>query len=240
MRQRRERVVVYTAWTGQYEDQVRPPRCGPCDNVEFYCYTDDPHWSVPGWTPRLVPPAPCPALQARRIKILGQQLFDADISLWLDASFELYVDPRQIIDRWIPPANIVALPHPDRQTYIEEGHEIVRLGLAPADAIERQITQYTIEGFDASQQQRITSTGFLLRRHTAGVLHFNRTWWHLFEAAGHTRDQMSVDYALWLTGQTPAYIGGHYRDNPYARYYRPTPKPVIEYGVPVELLGTVE
>lgn len=213
-------LVVYTCWLGGYEDVLQPVACARNPRVDYRCFTDDATFAVRGWRMLPVPRESDPVRQARRLKILAHEtVSDALCSLWLDASFELLVDPWSIAERWLWQTDMVAMRHPDRTTIQQEGEEIVRLGRAPAGPVAAQLLRYQAEGFNPDQQTVLTSTGFCLRRHTARVIAFNKLWWRLFDDAGHTRDQMSIDVALSRSSVDLTYLAGHYRENPYARFY---------------------
>lgn len=213
-------LVVYTCWLGGYEDQLQPVVCARSPRVVYRCFTDDPALRVAGWNMIVVPREADPICHSRRLKILAHDtVADAACSLWLDASFELLMDPWTIVERWLWQADMVAMRHPDRRTIAEEGAEIIRLRRAPEAPVTAQLAQYRTEGYDPARQTVLTSTGFCLRRHTARVMAFNKLWWQLFDAAGHTRDQMSIDVALSRSSVDLVYLAGHYRDNPYARFY---------------------
>lgn len=212
------RLVVYTANIGNYEDVLQPIRAlGP--DVRCYCFTDNPTYRVPGWQMRVVSRMGSAVETARRIKLLAHTFVpDADVSLWMDASFELLVSPMSLVDAWANRADVVWFRHPDRTTIAQEGHEVVRLGRAPRAAVEMQLAGYVATGFNPATQTTLTSTGFCLRWHTPAITAFNERWWALFDAAGHTRDQLSVDVALARSHVRVGYFPGTYRDNSYVRW----------------------
>jgi hypothetical protein len=221
-------LVVFTTVIGGHTDPLRTVQHRNPD-VRYLCFTDrlilD---SNRGWELVLVrvPEGVDPAFFSRRLKILAHETlidYDPDVSLWVDAAFELYCDPVDVAQRWLWRADMIAMKHPDRQTIVQEGETLVRLGIVPKATIEQQLLRARVEGFEYSAQRAITSTGFCMRRHSRRVLDFNKAWWKLFAAAGHHRDQMSVDWALWKVGLDMRYLDGHYRDNPYARWYRTPP-----------------
>lgn len=216
------KIVVFTTVLGK-TDMLRAPRYQVSD-IEYLCLTDDPMLEVPGWSIITVPAPVDPIRESRHLKIVahetvGEFYDNVDATLWIDAAYELMIDPMPIADRWLWRTDMLAMKHPDRTNIDAEATELVRLQRAPSQLLEAQIADYRINGFDPKQQTVITSTGFCFRRNAPRVNRFNAMWWRLFEAAGHTRDQMSVDYAIRRSGIDVTYLAGHYRDNPYARWH---------------------
>lgn len=209
-------IVVVTALIGPAEAAPPPRPVEP--GVLYVCFTDR---AAPGWLCHPPPDDPDPRRAARRVKTSVHDLFpNAEWSIWLDASFDLLVSPAEIVaTAAMYVADVAAFPHPDRSCVYDEAREIIRLGLAPADLVERQVATYARAGFPTDAPRSLTTTGLLVRRHSEAVACFNRQWWH--EMTSHTlRDQLSVDFAAWSTGIHIRYLPGHYRDNPFARYNR--------------------
>lgn len=212
------RLVVFTTVLGKVTDPLKEPEPA-YPNVEYRCFTDQ-RLSSQRWTIVRVPRSTYPCFDSRRMKILSHKTVpDADITLWIDAAFQIHCDPRAVACQWLQNSDIAALRHPHRDNIEQEGRQIIKLGLAPQDPILAQIEDYARQGFPAHSQKRITSTGLCLRRHSPQVRRFNETWWELFSATGHTRDQMSVDFALHKTGLKVAYFPGHYRDTQMATFH---------------------
>lgn len=209
-------IIVATALIGETESLPAAPRY---PGGEFVAYSDRP---CDGWRV-VVPPEGYARQAARRAKMAVLDDFPgAQWSIWLDASFDLLVDPVELVAAAIATGcDVAAFRHPDRSRICDEAREVIRLGLAPKDCVERQIEAYRLAGFDteAGPQRALTTTGLLVRRHTPAVRYFTARWREEIEL--HTlRDQLSVDYAAWRAGMTIGYLPGHYRDNRFARYQR--------------------
>lgn len=207
-------IAVFTALIGSAESAPRPGPASP--GVRYICYTDR---TAPGWECR--PPVAGlshdPRKAARWAKTHVHEI-DVDVSIWIDASFDLVVPPAEII-ACAGGAEIAAFGHPDRDCVRDEAREIIRCGMAPFDLVEHQVEAYRIAGFPTDTAIGLTTTGLMVRRHTEDVALFNALWWH--EIAFHTaRDQLSVDYAAWRAGVTIARLPGNYRENRFARYNR--------------------
>jgi alkaline ceramidase TOD1/glycosyltransferase MUCI70-like protein len=212
------KLTVFTAVIGTQTDPLRPVQ-HPVPGVQYLCFTDQP-LTVAGWTIRQVPAALDPVVAARELKIRADATLkaeDPDVSLWMDAAYELKVDPRTVATQ-VWRADVAAFAHPDRTTIEQEGWALVRLGLVARPLIEAQMALCRATGF--LPRHSLTSTGFLLRRHCARVQTFNAAWWGLFSEGGHTRDQMTMDWAAALMNVDVHHLPGHYRDNAYARWHK--------------------
>lgn len=210
-------IVVVTALIGPTESA--PPAKEGIPGTRFVAYADR---EVPGWTQREAPKG-YPRQAARRAKMVVLDDFPREQwSIWIDASFDLIADPREvIIAAAMTGCDVVAFRHPDRCRIKDEGREVVKQGLAPKDLVHRQLESYRLAGFDRDDnpQKALTTTGFLVRRHTDAAHAFTRRWHDEIEH-WTIRDQLSVDYAAWRTGVEIGYFHGHYRDNAFARYNR--------------------
>jgi len=209
--------TVFTAVLGDTDPLRRPLIVVP--DVRYVCFSDRAVHVPPYETIRIVP-AEGPRLTSRRLKILADHpaLESPEFSLWHDAAFTLTSNPRGLVTL-MDGADLLALQHPHRSTIAEEAEAIATLGYVDRTLLDRQVAAYTALGFT---QRAITSTGLCLRRHTMPIANFNRIWWAEVRK-WHWRDQMSVDFARWLTATKVRYLTGHYRDNPYARWtlYQP-------------------
>lgn len=213
-------MIVFTTILGQTDPLRRPSRMDK--GTRYVCFTDQPRRYLlnRGWHIEQVAPEADPCKQSRRIKIMAHKAFpDADVTLWVDAAYRLDTLPAKLLTL-LGDSDMVAMRHPHRDRITDEAKAIVKLGIVPAEDVYRQLAAYHADGFDtdADPQQAITSTGFFLRRNSERVEEFERAWWA--EVERHTyRDQMSIDYVIKKTGVTVAYIPGHYRNNPYAKFF---------------------
>jgi hypothetical protein len=224
-------VTVFTTVLGADTDPLRPPtRVHPA--VRYVCFTDHLTQPVPPYVlvrEAVTTTGPyAAAWHSRALKILATHpaLGSPDVVLWHDAAFQLDCDPIAVARHLTPDLDMIAFRHPHRDTIEAEAVAIARLGYVPADTLQQQIAAYRTAGFTG--QSVITSTGFSLRRVTPAVTVFNARWWQEVATWGW-RDQMSVDYAIWTTGLRVAYLPGHYRENPYARWHPAPPvRPPID------------
>lgn len=210
--------VVVTASIGPDTDAVKQVP-NVYAGVRYVAFVSEGVKVPPPWETIVVASTPgSECALARRIKILVHDyLPDADYTLWIDAAFQLLCDPIGLMTymNWHVP--VMAFEHPDRTTVGQEGNELVLRGMVDASLIDRHL-----DTFNASfkeNQRRLTATGFLLRRHTPSVNEFDNRWWSSFAAGRHTRDQMSVDWAAYVSLVTIGYFPGNYRKNSFARWH---------------------
>lgn len=207
-------VVVYTTVLGT-TDPLRP--CLPRPGVRYLVFADRDVHVVPYTCIRVDVGALGARLASRQLKILANHpaLLESPVTLWHDAAFQLRCHPLTLAQQSLNGHDVVAFRHPHRTQIADEAEAIAKLGYMPAAVLQAQVASYTAAGFT---QSAITSTGFCLRRRTPAVEAWQAVWWAEVAQWGW-RDQMSVDYALWRTGQSVTYIPGHYRDNPHAHWY---------------------
>jgi len=219
-------VAVFTTVLGT-TDPLRPPS-SVNRQARYYCFADRETRVRPyEWVPVRIHQEPhqpydhAARLASRQLKILANDpaMNSPDIVLWHDAAFQLRCDPVALAHEMPPETDMVAFRHPHRDRIEDEAVAIARLGYMTEAVVKAQVAAYREGGF--RNQTTITSTGFSLRRCTDRVRTFNQLWWDEILRWGW-RDQMSVDYAIWKTGLVAEYITGHYRDNPYARWFAPS------------------
>lgn len=214
------RMLVYTAIVGsECEDPLQEPAPEAIDpRVDYVCFTDQPFTSDV-WDIRPIPPkykSRNHRLTSRKVKILGGELWNHyECSLWLDADYQLRMNPVAIAAHWLYRFDLMALKHPAHNTIEDEADSIVRYQMVGEELVQNQIKQYREHW---KTQSRITTTGLMLRRHSERVWTWSKLWWRELESCGHERDQMSVDYTIWRSGIDAGYLEGHYRNNPYARW----------------------
>lgn len=208
------KAAVFTARIGASCDALREPAC-VAPSVRYHCVSDQPVESAT-WRRIEAPAAEDPAMAAREVKISPPRaLARADYHLWVDARYRLEVTP-ELFAPMLMKADILVFPHPFCPTLRDEAEEIRKRDLAPGPALDRQLAEYRAAGFPAVSPH--SSTGFLVRRNDARTAEFNRIWLEQLRRHGHSRDQMSFDFAAWRAGLRVHHLEGHYRDNPYATW----------------------
>ena len=214
-------LVVYTAITGSFPNQLRPP-LGPQDpkgrKVRHICFSDKPRnvgrWQVvtPVWDhddPRRV---------ARYHKALSHRLFpNARYTLWHDGNQQLKVNPWDLVDRYLNRDHVLAsYKHPDRDCVYQELEACVKLKKDNSGVMRRQIGAYRQQGYPA--HNGMIETTAVLRDNSERARKINNLWWKEI-VAGSRRDQLSINYVLWRLKERHAVMAGQ-RDRPvYFNYF---------------------
>ncbi|MBD3317065.1 MAG: DUF616 domain-containing protein [Chitinivibrionales bacterium] len=214
------KIVVYTAIFGNYEDLIPQPEI---PGVDYVCFSDTPRVSR-RWQIRMVnPPCNDPTRCARQYKVLPhRRLGDYTISIWIDGNYLIVGDIKALIANALSHNNMAVFDHNqtrlDRRNCVYEEYEAIirsnKTGGTYKDdpcTMKRQITRYTREGYP--RQNGLIFSAVLLRRHNApDVRRTMETWWREIET-GSRRDQLSFDYAAWKEKLAFTVIDGDLRNN---------------------------
>lgn len=220
----RSPLVVCTATIGPTADPLHDPTI-IVPGVRYLCATDLPrrHRSRI-WQPVHVPlVAGDPVLTARQFKIrlhetIRRLVPECTYYVWIDAAYELQVDPTVLVPR-LATHDLAVLVHPHRSSIVDEAAAIAgrrKPPVFPMDVLQPQVDRYLADQYP---DRSLSTTGLLVRRNDDRTAAFNDRWWQELTTYGHTRDQMSFDYAAWKTGLSITYLEGQYRANPYAFWH---------------------
>lgn len=207
-------MIVYSTIFGR-TDSLKEP-LNP-DGAEFVMFTDNPDLTSVHWDIRVVPKLERPKRECRKLKQCPHTVFPGATTLWVDASYQLVMSPREIASRF--PYDFCAFPHPRRTRITEEAPAIIKAAKAKEEAIYRQLADYQSQGWDTEENRQtiLTAGGFLLRRSTPTVEHFNELWNE--EVQKHTlRDQMSLDFCAHRAGLRIFHFPWQVYSNPMARH----------------------
>jgi hypothetical protein len=192
------RLVVYTCLFGYYE-HFNDFKYELDDQIDFVCFTDDPHlrsdfWRVQGVLRGLLDPARC----ARRVKILPHRYFaNYEYSLYLDNTVRLKRPPREIFETLLAPSSspLVCFRHPWRSCIYDEAEAVAGSGLADPNAVAAQIDLYREIGYP--RNNGLSKGAFLLRRHNdPHLIEVMETWYEQVLRYA-SRDQLSLPVAAW-------------------------------------------
>lgn len=206
------KITVYTAHIGNTDALEEPSYVAP--DVQYRCATDQPLTSEV-WSPLEAPVGQDSSMRARRFKLTLHETARAmDFYVWQDCRFSLAVDPR-IFAPMLMHADLLVMRHPFCGNLVAEVAELKRRRLVDAHRLDAQLKRYREAKFDVDGALH-SSTGLLVRRNDGRTRRFNELWLEELERFGHTRDQMSFDYAAWKSGMRIGYLEGEYRRNPWA------------------------
>ncbi len=218
------RVVVYTCVFGHTDPLHEPMNIS---GARFVCFTDR-NIGSKNWEIVRVENVEAPTRLSRTYKLTPHKLFpDAEISLWMDASFSLRIPIDDAIASH--PETIIRFKHKDRSRIKDEAAEIARIGKAKPEPTFAQLATYQAEGFDTDQNpmQELSCNGVLMRRHTPEIAALNDLW--LEQLNRHTlRDQMSLDYCLWKLGINAGFWPGTHDNCPHFKH-KHYKRPVLDF-----------
>lgn len=195
------RIAVYTAIVGEYDMPVIHEVLDP--DIDYYLFSDR---SVPDmgfWRVHSIAyHHPEPVRKARYVKTHPHALLpEYDLAIWIDGNVLIRSDISVFLQqaRESGQACIYGIDHPHRRCLYDEARTLTSTGKDKAIRIQRQIQAYR----DAGYQDRngLIETNFMVVDLThAGTKTLMRHWWGEIVRYSH-RDQLSINYSLWATGQ---------------------------------------
>ncbi|RLK47974.1 glycosyltransferase domain-containing protein [Microbacterium telephonicum] len=194
-------LVVYTALFGSYETLVEQPTA-MLSAARFICFTDDPSLRSDTWEVRLVESTVSwdPTRMARSAKIAGYRELGARVSIWIDNRVVLRVIPELIVERFLGDADIALPIHDHRASVDDEFREVLAAGIDHPWRVREQ--RYFLERATPDVLAQIPFwTAILIRRDTEDVSRAMQIWRDLVFLHSR-RDQLSVNYALHVSGVT--------------------------------------
>lgn len=194
---KKDRLVVYTALFGDYDDLIDPPeRFESCD---FVCFTDQRHLKSDTWEIRLVEDCDLPsAMMNRRYKILPHLYFpEYEQSLYVDTNITILKNPKELSDKYLSRFDFVVPKHFARDCVYDEAKECIVLMKDKTENIKKQMQRYKESGFPSCFG--LSENNILLRRHSnESVIVLMEIWWQELQKESK-RDQLSLPYAMWMS-----------------------------------------
>lgn len=193
-------IYVYTSIIDNYDT---PPSLSFVDpDIEYICLTDTPtNWNDAG---------PWKFIEIKKyfkdgkitngyVKTNSHNIFGSDcISVWIDANH----DNLSISSTWVyeilAKQPVAASPHLSRKSILEEIAAVVSLKLEDPTTAGKHLIAMQSNGYE--DNCGLAATPLLIRDHTnPKVRRMNEYWWDCI-AKGLRRDQLSFNYAVWLSG----------------------------------------
>jgi hypothetical protein len=211
-------IAIITAIYDDY-DELKPtcPQAGL--DVDWVCVTDNIELTKSenylGWRIEYEPYVDVHPNRAAKIpKLWPYKYCDADMSIWVDASFRV-VSPhfaREAIGCARP---IAQFNHPWRQCVYDEAEASVGIPKYAGEPVEHQMSMSRSLGHP--EQWGLWATGVIARIHTDQVCEFNDRWAN-FIASYSFQDQLSEPVALRLSGLRPVHFPGTHFSNKWLSY----------------------
>lgn len=199
--ERDRRIVVYTALSGGYESLLPQIALNPAYDYVAFC--DRPVRDCGCWDVRPMDYwSPDPVRMARYVKTHPHKYFEGyDYAVWIDANVLILDDISKYVDMLASRTDIPigGIPHPLRRTINAEAEAVVVAKKDNPETVQRQIARYKSGGFP--DDNGLIETNFLVvaMKHPESMNILNR-WWSEIDS-GSRRDQLSLNYVLWLHRQ---------------------------------------
>jgi hypothetical protein len=207
---------VVTAHFGDQDPLLEPLVVEP--GVDYLCYTDRDDLQSDAWEMVRFSPGDGDRELARQVKM--NCLSGHGRTVWIDGTYQMKRAPSSLF-KALEGYDLLAMAHPHRQDIIEEGEAIVKGHGIQKELVDAQLEAYKTSGFPLrGPLNGLTTTGLLVSSGRPDLARFTDLWAVQLMCWGHLRDQMSVDYCIWRSGIKAGYLYGHYRNNPYVRYWR--------------------
>jgi len=183
--------AIVSVITGGYDQLPPAPNFEGWDSIMF---TDADVTDPKGWDIRQLPKVDDPLVQSRDIKIRPHvHLPEYELYCYIDGNQKFIKEP---------PNTPIWFTHQRRTNIFQEAIQIINNGRFPADIMTRQINYYKRKGY---KDQGLFLNGFHVRRNTPLINQLHEVWFE--ETCRYApRDQVSLPFAVWLTGIKPENI----------------------------------
>ena len=203
------RTAVYTAVFGDY-DQLRPGLFP--DQADYICFADRDFGAPYPWEVRVINPKRIGPQKASRFFFTqsASVLAGYDYTIMHGGNAILMQPPGELVSL-LGDNDIAAFLHPHRSNVYDEPGVCAALGKDLLENMAPQMERYREEGFPGSPFHACI---LLVRRNTLKLLDFEDLWWREV-LEGSYRDQLSFDYARWVTETPISVIPGDPFTSPY-------------------------
>lgn len=191
------RIVVYTAIYGEYDDLKDPEFVD--DRFAYVCFTDRLDIRSNVW--KVIYKEKNEEYDTRRrakiYKILPHKFFpEYDLSIWVDGSVVIRGDLREYIQEHLKRTNLLFMVHPWRNCiYAEAEYSMAERSFEGLNEMKEQIVFYEAQGMP--KNNGLISGGFIVRKHNeTDVVSAMEQWWNEI-CNFSTQDQISFGYVAW-------------------------------------------
>jgi hypothetical protein len=193
-----KKICVYTTLFGEYEE-INAQSIAKSAHIDFVCLTDNKDFISRDWQTRLVSRSlENDPIRSQRLAKVNPHLYlgDYDLSLYIDNTVELLIDPEEVIGRIWMKDRIFSVPlHSFRNTLQEEFIEVVKWGLDDYSRVWEQNNHYIFEAPEIMIRQPLW-TGLLVREHHDPRAIKIAEQWSQQILRYSRRDQLSLPYVL--------------------------------------------
>lgn len=212
---KKNRLVVYTALFGDYDDLIDPRE--HYEGCDFVCFTDQKNLTSDIWEIRFIEKSDLPPnMMNRKYKILPHMfLSEYEWSLYVDSNIFIKGNPLDLANKYLTTHDMAIPKHFDRVCIYDEAKECVILGKAKHDETKKQMDTYKKEGFP--KNFGLGENNIIFRKHNCGnVIKLMNDWWKEINTKTQ-RDQLSLAYVFWINGRKFTYMDESARGGTFFR-----------------------
>jgi len=203
------KIAIITALSGN-----RDRLCSPTvihENVDYFAFVDEIKESIDTWKQiKMFHFTNDDKFSNRRnakiCKIIPEMFIPGyDYYFWVDATHDVVVNPKTIIDNYLQDTDIAVFRHKHRNCAYGEAAEIISLGYDHINNVTNQTKEYKKIGFP--QEFGLFELPVIVRKSSFEMSTFNLMWWEQI-CKYSSRDQISFPFCLWKTGIKPSIMPG--------------------------------
>lgn len=207
-------IIVYTAIFGNYDNLIELDDHLSFDNVDYYCFTDNMDIKSKTWKLIYINnDNNCPILKNRQVKILGNDIVRKyQYNIYVDANIAFLKDPELLVEKYLKCDDVLFLPkHPKRNCLYKEAVECIVWGKCTYSQGVNVIGKMRKNNFP--KHFGLAENNIILRRNDERTNVIMNRWWDDYKNNPTKRDQLSLGYVIWKSGEKFNYIEEHSRDN---------------------------
>jgi 2-polyprenyl-3-methyl-5-hydroxy-6-metoxy-1,4-benzoquinol methylase len=198
MKEEKPRTVVYTTVVGGMDNLLQ--QFWRADHVRYVCFTDreivnpPPEWKIV----RVDRTCADPKKEIAKYKTMPHVfLEDWDVSIWIDATFQIQEKGLDEDIAYMGDADILMYKHPERLTTEDEARKVLELGYDDEKIVNNQMAHYKEQGFP-DNFGKFPECNVIIRKNTINNVNFGTVWYSEIQK-GSKRDQLSVMFSAWVT-----------------------------------------
>lgn len=191
---KRNKKVVYTAITGNFDDLLIPEYVN--EDWDYICFSDTDIKSD-FWQIKKMDDSDLDIVRkAKKYKILPHiYLSEYDYSIYIDGNFVIIGDMNEYVNKYVTTAPMLCLTHPERNCIYDEAEACISLKKDSKNIIRAQINKYLVEKYP--KNNGLIAGGILFRKHNDQVIKdVMNAWWNEIKSHSY-RDQLSFNYVCW-------------------------------------------
>ena len=213
MKNKKNKIAIYTAIFGDYDDLIEPPE--EIKGCDFYCFTDNEKLKSKKYKIiKVKREFSDPTRDARKIKTLSHKyLPNYEYTLWIDANIIFReTNIQEMFNNFLSEYDIAIHKHDIRDCVYDEFNACLEVGVDSPTIMASQMIRYINERYPV--HNGLAATGVVFRRNSDLVRNVNKDWWNELRN-GSKRDQLSIDYVMWKNSTEYFRINDSVRNGKY-------------------------